>query len=86
MINPLWSTEGSLISQLGVGPWRTANEAFVQTFHRCAVWVWKGGDMGVQVWCTGKGQRQETGWERGGKLGLRLQSDTGLVDPVAVAQ
>lgn len=32
IVNALWKTEGLLVSEFGVGPWRAANEAFVATF------------------------------------------------------
>ncbi len=33
-MNPLWKTEGNLVSELGFGPWRAQNEAFIATFER----------------------------------------------------
>lgn len=32
VVNPLWKTEGNLVSELGIGPWRKANEEFLATF------------------------------------------------------
>eukprot|EP00878_Enallax_costatus_P028830 GHUV01031180.1.p1 GENE.GHUV01031180.1~~GHUV01031180.1.p1 ORF type:complete len:283 (+),score=91.74 GHUV01031180.1:214-1062(+) len=34
VVNPLWKTEGNLVSELGFGPWRKANEDFIATFER----------------------------------------------------
>jgi hypothetical protein len=33
VVNALWKTEGNLVSEFGVGPWRKANEEFVATFE-----------------------------------------------------
>eukprot|EP00877_Chromochloris_zofingiensis_P004360 jgi/Chrzof1/13925/Cz08g18030.t1 len=33
IVNPLWKTEGNLVSEFGIGPWRKANEEFVATFE-----------------------------------------------------
>uniref|UniRef100_A0A383VL88 DUF1995 domain-containing protein n=1 Tax=Tetradesmus obliquus TaxID=3088 RepID=A0A383VL88_TETOB len=34
VVQPLWKTEGNLVSELGFGPWRKANEDFLATFER----------------------------------------------------
>ncbi|KAF8066410.1 hypothetical protein HT031_002734 [Scenedesmus sp. PABB004] len=34
VVNPLWKTEGNLVSELGIGPWRKANEEFLATFEK----------------------------------------------------
>eukprot|EP00798_Chlamydomonas_sp_ICE-L_P011302 gene11302-18939_t len=33
IINPQWKLEGNLVSELGIGPWRKANEEFLATFE-----------------------------------------------------
>merc|ERR1711988_697784 len=32
IVNPQWSTEGQVISDLGFGPWKKANEEFIASF------------------------------------------------------
>ena len=33
IVNPLWKTQGQLVSEFGIGPWRKANEEFVASFE-----------------------------------------------------
>jgi hypothetical protein len=33
VVNPLWKTQGQLVSEFGIGPWRKANEEFLATFE-----------------------------------------------------
>jgi len=33
IVNALWKTQGNLVSEFGIGPWRKANEEFVATFE-----------------------------------------------------
>ncbi|KAG1655004.1 hypothetical protein FOA52_008824 [Chlamydomonas sp. UWO 241] len=34
IVNPLWKTQGQLVSEFGIGPWRKANEEFLATFEQ----------------------------------------------------
>jgi hypothetical protein len=33
VVNPLWKTQGQIVSEFGIGPWRKANEDFLATFE-----------------------------------------------------
>lgn len=33
IVNPLWKTEGQIMSEFGIGPWRVENEKFVASFE-----------------------------------------------------
>ena len=33
VVNPQWKTQGQLVSEFGIGPWKKANEEFLATFE-----------------------------------------------------